>query len=59
MLLDSFGIKDVAKKNSQDLQKNIFTSHPESGSWALLKSQSTKNWLMPSAQARIQTVDPA
>lgn len=33
MLLDCFGIKDVAKINSQALQKSIFTAYPQSGSW--------------------------
>lgn len=33
MLLDCFGIKDVAKINSQALQKSVFTAYPQSGSW--------------------------
>lgn len=59
MLLDCFGIKDVAKINSQALQKSVFTAHPQSGSWGLLKPQSIKNWLMPPAQSKIQTAELA
>lgn len=58
MLLDCFGIKDMAKINSQALQKTVFTAHP---AWqlGLAKHQSIKNWLRPPAQSKIQTVEPA
>lgn len=57
MLLDCFGIKDVAKINSQALQKSVFTAHLQPGSWVFLKPQSIKNWLLPPAQSKIQTVE--
>lgn len=36
MFLTSFGLENVAKIHSQDLQKSIFTAHPQSGSWVSL-----------------------
>lgn len=59
MLLDRLGIKAVAKINSQALLKSVFTAHPQSGGWALLKPQSIKNWLAPPAQYKIQAVEQA
>lgn len=58
MLLDCFGTKDVAKINSQALQK-MFSQLTQAGSWVLLQRQSIKNWLKPPAQSKIQTVEPA
>lgn len=44
----TLALSDVAKTNSQALQKSVFTAQPLAGSWISLKSQSIKNWLQNS-----------
>lgn len=51
MLLDCFGIKDVAKINSQALQKTVFTAHP---AWQLGLAKTSKHKILAQAACPIQ-----